>query len=528
MPNSIESETLASDHRLATTIGKNTLFGIVANAAQISTRLITVPIVIHHLGIGGYGIWSIILATAAYMRFGSAGIKSAFQKYVAEATGNGNFKSANQLVSTGSITLLALSVLGLVPAAIFSRKMASASGVPPEFLSSAAVSISLLACIYMISNFGAAFEAIVMGGHRIDLTRKYSTVLTVCEAVAIVVSLHLGHGLIAMTLVMGLSELIYIALCFRASKLVVPQMHISLRQFTNKTFPELFRFAGSYQMVNLLEVLYVAITSVVILRLFGAYAAGAFALATRLVNSFLIGQDALALPILSGGTMVFASGSSERIRLFLVKSFKMTLAASIVPLAYLVSFGTTIVFVWTGEDVTDFRAIVWLTAVAALLKSISLVQLILYRASGKVLLDNLRQVLRIIVLISIAFFGRALGFKGVLFGIVGAELIGVAMMFFAMSSTFHAFSGKMFARDAFRLTAAAAMIVVVGMIAGITPIPWSVAARLAATIKLSEATLGCMVAFWPILVLTRSISSAEKSAILGLVPGRRSRLIATE
>src|SRR5580693_6602727 len=109
-----ESATRSSDRRLAATIGKSTIFGIVSSGAQIGTRLVTVPVVIHHLGLGGYGIWSIIIVTAAYMRFGSAGIKSAFQKYVAEATGNRDFDTANKLVSTGSFTMLALSLTTLI------------------------------------------------------------------------------------------------------------------------------------------------------------------------------------------------------------------------------------------------------------------------------------------------------------------------------------------------------------------------------------------------------------------------------
>src|ERR1700722_17242967 len=140
-------QTASSDNQLAATIGKRAIFGMVSSGAQVGTRLITVPIVIHHLGLGGYGIWSIIIVTAAYMRFGSAGIKSAFQKYVAEATGNGDFDTANKLVSTGSITMLVLSLVGLVPVAFLSQKMARASGVPPEFLRAAAASISVLACI---------------------------------------------------------------------------------------------------------------------------------------------------------------------------------------------------------------------------------------------------------------------------------------------------------------------------------------------------------------------------------------------
>jgi O-antigen/teichoic acid export membrane protein len=513
-----------SDGRLAATIGKGTIFGMVSSGAQIGTRLITVPVVIHHLGLSGYGIWSIIIVTAAYMRFGSAGIKSAFQKYVAEATGNGKFEAASRLLSTGSIAMLVISLAGLIPVAFFSHKVARASGVPPQFLSAAAASIAVLACIYVVSNFGAAFEAIVMGGHRIDLTRKYATILTVCEAVVIVLLLHLGYGLLAMTSVMGISELIYIYCCYRTSHRVVPEMQISLAYFTRSVFPELFRFAGSYQLVNVLELLYGAILPVVLLKFFGAEAAGVFAVAYRVVTSALIAQDALVLPILSGGTMVFASGSTEQVRLFLAKSFKATLAAALVPLAFVAAFGTAMIFAWTGEADPRFRAAIWLTALAALLKAISLLQLILYRASGRALLDNIRQVLRIAVILAVAYFGRRIGFNGVLAGMASAELIGVVFMFFAMATTFHAFSAKAFARDTLRISLAAALIVIAGAIAGMVPVPWSMTERLTATIKLGEIALGCLIATWPVLIFTKSISVNEKRAVLDLVSRRRAAI----
>ncbi|MGO9369729.1 MAG: hypothetical protein ACLP0H_19000 [Terriglobales bacterium] len=517
-----------SDRHLAATIGKGTIFGMVSSGAQIGTRLITVPVVIHHLGLGGYGIWSIIIVTAAYMRFGSAGVKSAFQKYVAEATGNRDFDTANKLVSTGAISMLVLSLIGLIPVALFSQKVAAASGVPAEFLSAAAASIAVLACIYVVSNFGAAFEAIVMGGHRIDLTRKYATVLTVCEAAVIVVLLHLGHGLLAMTSVMGISELIYIFCCYRVSHRVVPEMQISPAHFTKSAFPELIRFAGSYQLVNVLELLYGAILPIVLLKFFGAEAAGVFAVAYRVVTSALIGQDALVLPILSGGTMVFASGSTEQAKLFLAKAFKVTLAAALLPLAFVAAFGTAMIFAWTGQADPKFRMAICLTALAALLKAISLLQLILYRAAGRALLDNIRQVLRIAAILTVAFFGRSLGFNGVLAGMAVAELVGVVFMFLAMAATFHAFSPKLFAKDTGRISLAAAMIVGSGAIAGMVPMPWSMAGRLAATIKLVEVALGCLIAAWPVLVFTKSISGAEKRTVLALLSRRRTALAVAE
>lgn len=513
-----------SDRHLAATIGKGTIFGIVASGAQIGTRLITIPVVIHHLGLGGYGIWSIIMVTAAYMRFGSAGIKSAFQKYVAEATGNGDFVTANKLVSTGAISMLMLSIVGLIPVALLSHKLASAAGVPPEFLRAAASSITALASIYVVSNFGAAFEAIVMGGHRVDLTRKYNTVLTVCEAVVIITMLHFGYGLLAMTLTMGTSELIYIFLCYRASHHIVPQMHIGAANVTTSVFRELVRFAGSYQLVNVLELLYGSIVPIAILKFFGAEAAGVVAVAGRVVTSALIAQDALVLPILSGGTMVFASGSMEQLRRFLAKSFKVTLAAALLPLSFVAAFGTSMIFAWTGQIDPRFRITLWLGALAGLLKAISLLQLILYRASGRALLDNIRQVLRISVILLVAVLAGRIGYDGALAGIALAELVGVVFMFFAMAATFRAFDAGSVLRDTLRIALAAALIVGAGAIAGMIRISWNMTDRMAAAVKLGEIGLGCLIVAWPVLIFTKSISSAERRTVLALIPHRRAAL----
>src|ERR1017187_1815898 len=128
-------------HNLAATMGRSTVSGMVSKVAQVSTRFVTVPIVIAHLGLAGYGIWSIVMTTAAYMRFGSVGIKSAFQKYVAEATGSGDYEKTNELLSTGCAAMFVLSLLGLLPICVFSRQLAKAAGVPAEFLTSTARSI---------------------------------------------------------------------------------------------------------------------------------------------------------------------------------------------------------------------------------------------------------------------------------------------------------------------------------------------------------------------------------------------------
>jgi len=517
-----------SSRELAASIGRNTVFGVIANATVIATRLITVPIVIHHLGLDGYGIWSIIMVTAGYMRFGTAGIKSAFQKYVAEATGTGDYETANVLLSTGSICILVLSVVGLVPVTLFAKSLARASGVPPQFLLAAAASIAVLALTYAVANFGFAFEAIVMGGHRMDLTRKCSALLTLSEAVAIIAVLELGYGLLAMTVVMALSELIYVVYSFHMSRKIVPQVRIRLRSFETRVFPELVRFAGSYQLVNIFEMVYGAILPIALLKFFGATAAGIAAVATRLVGAALIAQDALILPILSGGTVIFATQSAEKLKLFLTKSFKMTLAVALPPLAIACAFGTTIVMAWTGESAPEFGVAIWLTALAGLLRAIARLQLVLYRASGKALMDNIREVLRIVAIFGVVLFSKNIGFAGVLAGMAFAELAGVVFMFFAMSSTLRTLDSRAMIQDTLRVLAATLLLVVAGAIPQLLSPHARIDTRWTATLRLGEIGLLCLIFVWPALVFTNALSSSERRMIRDSIFSSRRTLVPNE
>jgi Na+-driven multidrug efflux pump len=517
------SKTAHSGPNLTATISKSTLLGIVANAAQVGTRLFTVPIVIHHLGLGGYGIWNIIMMTATYMRFGSVGIKSAFQKYVAEATGSGDYQKANRLLSTGCAVMFVFSVLVLIPVSLFSRKIAHAAGVPAEFLASAAGSISLLAWIMALANIGAAYEAIVMGGHRVDLVRKFGTILTIAEAIGIIAALRLGYGLFAMSAVMGVSELLYITCCYFAARRVLPQVRVGPSFVSRDVLYELFRFAGSYQLVNILEVLYGSIIPFAILRTFGADSAGIYAVVMRVVTSAVILQDSFLSPILSGGTMVYASGSAERMQTLLVKAFKVTLALSLFPLGFIAVFGSSMAYAWTGQSDASFGMAFWLVCLTCFFRSFSLLSLVLYRVSGKALMDNIRQVLRIMILLVVALFAPKLGFNGVLAGLAAAELAGMVFMLFALMNTFRYFHVKSLLPDGLRLGAAAALILGAGVLASYLPLPGDSIGQAATTLRLIEVTLACVLVAWPTLRLTRSITAAEGRALFDLFRFRRSQ-----
>jgi len=505
----------SSTPKLAASIGTNTIFGIISGGTQVATRLITIPIVIAHLGLGGYGIWSIIMTTAAYMRFGTVGVKSAFQKYVAEATGTGDYARASQLLSTGCAAILVLSIVGLIPIAFFSQALAQSAGVPLQYLKATSGSVSVLALIMVMSNVGAVFEAIVMGGHRIDVVRRFGVGFTVAEALAIVALLHFGYGLLAMASVIGSSEIGYVMCCFCASRKIMPQIHVGARHFNKGVLHELFRFAGSYQLVSILQVIYAAILPVTMLRSFGAEYAGIYALSLRLITPAQMLQDSFLLSILSGGSMVYASGAIEIMGNLLHTAFKVTLAFALIPLSFIACFGATIIFAWTGQNAQQFRLALALVSLAGGFGALSLLGLVLYRISGRALLDNIRQILVIVTLLSATMFARRIGFYGVLGGLAFTEMLGMLFMIYAVAKTFHVFRPVTLLYDVWKAIVATAGILAVGV--GATHIPLPIAdPRMFAAARAATVFFACGLALWPALRLSKFTSVADGQALLSI------------
>jgi O-antigen/teichoic acid export membrane protein len=310
------------------------------------------------------------------------------------------------------------------------------------------------------------------------------------------------------------------------SRKVVPQVHVKISNVTSSVLYELFRFGGSYQLVNLLEVLYVAIVPVTVLRAFGDNAAGTYALVTRVVASAVMLQDAFVLPILSGGTMVFATGSAEKMRSLVTKAFKATLALALPPLAFVSAFGGLMVKAWTGQTNSDFPVTFLLVSLSSLFSAYSLVALVLYRASGKAVMDNVRQVLRIVTLLSVTVFASKLGFFGTLSGLALSNLVGMIFMMYAMEKTFHAFEARMILPDALRITLATAAIVAAGALAAQIPLPTLAWAneRMAAVFQLGVISLACLAVALPAFALTGSMTAQEGRTLLQVVLPQRNKI----
>jgi O-antigen/teichoic acid export membrane protein len=197
----------------------------------------------------------------------------------------------------------------------------------------------------------------------------------------------------------------------------------------------------------------------------------------------------------------------------LSKAFKVTLGLSLFPLGFIAVFGPTVAYAWTGQTDPSFRSAFWFVCLRSLFSAFSLLALVLYRVSGKALLDNVRQVLRIAFIVGIVALSPRLGFVGVLVGLACSELAGMLFMLYALAKTFDVFRAEVVLPGTVRLSVAAVLIFAAGLAASYIPLPGHQDNRLFATLKLVEAGLACLIVAWPLLVRTGSVTAAEKQSL---------------
>jgi hypothetical protein len=153
--------------------------------------------------------------------------------------------------------------------------------------------------------------------------------------------------------------------------------------------------------------------------------------------------------------------------------------------------------------------------------SFSILALVLYRSSGRALHDNIRQALRIVMLLGIAISAPKIGYLGVLAGLACTEMAGMLFMLFAITKTYSGFRVQSLLPQTLKLIIATVATLAFGFGLGHLPLHITYSTRILATVRLTLATVGCGLALGPALWVTKSVSSDERKTLFRtLVPHR--------
>jgi len=240
----------SEDHR-----GDRFIFSLLWNwmgvAAGLFTGLLLSPYLIAKLGPEAYGLWTLSFALVEYCSFLDLGFRSAIVKYVAHHSALDEPLGINQTINTGLV------YSGLISTGIFGASVLFSGNLRYFFKVSAAFEhsfhvlillISLSWCVgFVLGLFGACLEAI----QRFDLYNKATAVTTVLRAVGIAVLLYLGHGLIAIGVLVVFTQCLGYALYFLLFQRTVPSFRLSASYASIATLRHMASFGMHTFLINL-------------------------------------------------------------------------------------------------------------------------------------------------------------------------------------------------------------------------------------------------------------------------------------
>ena len=355
-------------------------FGLLVLAG--STVLLT-PFMIHHLGAVDYGVWVLAGSVLDYYGLLDLGMRSAMFRYVAMFRGSSGREEVDRTFSSAlflvTLTAALICLLSVGVACLLPRWMSLQGTSTTTFRA-----LLLLLGLSVAVTFPTRMLGTYISAHqRWDLYNAAGIVAMITRAVAIVIVLTLGYGLLAIAIVTLVISLLSLGQHVVFVYMADARAHASVQLISGRRIRELFTFSLRSLLVSVGDYLRFYSDSAVIAAVLNVGLVTPFNVATRLIECFKSVVIAAGGPVL--GTMTELDGGHRRedLRELLLRSTRLLGLLSILGGTLLLIDGRPLLRLWVGSDLVSAYPLV---AVLAFGYTINLAQhptLLLVIAKGR-------------------------------------------------------------------------------------------------------------------------------------------------
>jgi O-antigen/teichoic acid export membrane protein len=323
-----------------TSYGKTALYALSA--------LLLTPYLFRTLGTGGFGTWSVMLTLTTVFTMLEAGFAVGTTKFVAEHRAVGQRR---ELETTVGISLLLNLAFGLLTLLVCVGFAAFASGLAADGDREAFEDgMVILGAAFLVRFPLATYGAVLAGYQRYDLFNLAAVVDTVLPAIAAVVIVEMGGGVLGVAIAFAAGFVAGGICCFILMKRLDPGLRLRPRVSDRSALRRVLGFSSLSLLGESMNLVAVRMDTVVIAALRNAAAAAPFAAAIKLqsgLQSFTLPVINLMVPMISD---LEARGMREAVVRRLVVGTRVTLQVTL-PLALVVAlFSTDIVDLWLGPS----------------------------------------------------------------------------------------------------------------------------------------------------------------------------------
>ena len=323
--------------------------------------LVLTPLIIHKLGIQGFGIWSLALSIQAYFSLADLGLTFSATRYIARNRAVADWVAMNEVIGTSISLYVGVSVLAALAAAAVAVVGPQLFHIPPPSAGEFRVVIALLGLGVVIGLMTVLPVGCVVAAQRVDLFNVWMLVPQVGIAVATAVGVWRGQGLIYLAALQALYALLMGAIGYVLTRRCLPEASLRPR-WSRKQLGALVSLAGFTLAISLAGRIVFFSDTLVIGAFISVAAVGGFAIALRMIQ--------LLQASVSPGASVLGTFASEQEALGNVPQLARMWASSskwalclVIPVgAAFIFLGPDLVRAWVGPGQAVAAVVLaWLT-----------------------------------------------------------------------------------------------------------------------------------------------------------------------
>jgi O-antigen/teichoic acid export membrane protein len=354
--NTVEASSVAP-HPAPRSLGSKIMRGAVSNGLRYvliaPIPFIMTPLVLHRVGVAGYGTWAVLLAFNGLTSVSDLGLVGTLSKFVAEYHARQDFPALTRLLSSG-LTLFLLLDLLLATGLWLGSPLLAARLFRGSALSAAEL-VVLLRCFLIVIAANILiqlFASVTTGLQRLELTNLIGAANVLLSALSGTGLLLLGWGLRGLVYGYMGSATLTVAVYFMVVRRLLPQVVLNPMRFNRTEARKMFGYSLRLYITQAAVMVHSQVEKVFLAMLVGVAPAGWYDIASDIAVKVRSAIGFLLAPVLPAASELHALGDESRMKELYYRAHKYLAFLGVPAVCYVAMISHGFVELWIGPKLT--------------------------------------------------------------------------------------------------------------------------------------------------------------------------------
>lgn len=401
----------------ASTILRNAKFNLFGRLWCLVLGLFLTPYIVNKLGVDLFGVWAIIMVITGFIGLIDCGATTSFIKFIAEFQSTNEYSKINQLINTGIIFYLFLSLLIIILSMMCLDKIFVLFNIPSTHAGDVTQAIYWAIITYCLSTVFSPIYSVQAGFQRMDLTNKVNILLSIPATLGTIFFLERGYGLLGLVYNNMFITILTITFNLFIAYRLFPGLRLCPSQATLAMGKKIWGYGYKLQIAHISSIVSQQIDKIILSHFLSIGMVTFYQLGSSIIDHLRSLVLLLFTPIMPAFAEMEATGNRETFLRGYILGTKY-LAMLILPLfAFIILSAPQIMTVWMGSGYRDSAFVIAVLGLGYLFAVLSGLRSMALQATGKTHIEMWAGIMAIILniplsLILVLFFG----FYGVAIG----------------------------------------------------------------------------------------------------------------